>query len=45
MNKSKITKLAIGFGMFFAYFVLARILENKFSVVSKITNLGSGSNS
>ncbi|MGZ4960972.1 MAG: hypothetical protein ACXWIU_02305 [Limisphaerales bacterium] len=41
MNKSKITKLAIGFGMFFAYFVLARFLENKFSIVSKITDIGS----
>jgi hypothetical protein len=35
-----IKKLAIGFGIFFAYFVLARVIENKVALVQKVTNLG-----
>lgn len=35
-----IKKLALGFGIFFAYYIAARILENKVSLVRKVTNLG-----
>lgn len=31
-------KLAIGFGIFFAYYLVARIIENKVSLVGKVTN-------
>lgn len=36
----KVKKLAIGFGVFFLYYVAARILENKVALVRKVTNLG-----
>lgn len=33
-------KLAIGFAVFFAYFLASRILENKIPLVRKVTSLG-----
>lgn len=38
MNTAK--KFAIGFGIFMLYFIVARIIENKVSLVRKLTNLG-----
>ncbi len=32
-----IKKIAIGFGIFFLYFVVARVIENKVSAVRKLT--------
>lgn len=35
-----IKKLAIGFGIFFGYYLLSRAIENKSALVRKVTNLG-----
>lgn len=35
-----IKKLAVGFAIFFGYYLVSRILENKVGLVRKITTLG-----
>jgi hypothetical protein len=39
--KSKLIKYGIGFAVFLGFFVAARIIENKVSAFSKLTNIGS----
>jgi len=38
--KGKAIKLLIGFGLFFAYYLVARNLENRFAQVQGLTKLG-----
>jgi hypothetical protein len=38
--KGKAIKFLIGFGIFFAYYLVARNLENRFTQVQGLTKLG-----
>jgi len=38
--KGTVTKYLIGFAIFFAYYLVARNLENKIASVRKLTNVG-----
>lgn len=39
--KGKLKTYVIGFAVFFAYYLVARIIENKVAPVRKVINLGS----